>query len=1229
MQQPAHARDATHPTVTPIQLPSTAAPPLANGGSTNESATPSSAATPAASAAAAASSDSSEQMWEEQLRVAAVAVAELQQLVMQRRKGAQPVQPATPHARPPDTGTLAYSALSHAQAQALTAHLLFTSHSLLHQLAQQWTVKHGRAMLPPDAPLQCHDPSPLPFPKGELCPCRSVRPVSAAGQTQGEADGDARFTPVGTPSASAPGSSIAATAATAAAPSAASAAAPTSSAPQPSSPSDVHSLPASAVRKTVLPFSNISLLEKNIVGLRTARGNQLRTQQQQQTQRADERQHFDNGHEMVHPRDIQLLQTHFTQLLTYQLHATSRYALHTPLALTHPFALLLHEFMTHWNHQLSYLRQVNSAAARPTIKPANFGAAAAAAAASSLTGNGSTVVPRGIVIDRDFLQTQLAALFTFLSSHETLIVLAYPHLHQTSLCKKVLRTALRSTVLASVFPTLMRWSEHVYAAEDAELTNKIDDMKHVSLRDIGLHFPFTLCADSLIDPAARVGEGILGEGASSILLPHTQGRRNRGGSDETDCDDVEHLRLQHSDTSVDTPVDRLIHSDEEGGEIHGESERGIMQQLPSHARRGSGSGIGIKHVDDAAWRTSSRNSAAVAVVRRNVSATGLAQQQGMSASPGRLVGQLGSFPSPQLTATSGAGLPPGSPGAAAVALPPHGSVPASPRHRGLSAATPADADTSELLFPAPLPFQPYAQSIAILGTLDAAKSVDAKLEVLVSVCRMIAQELNEFVQQQGLPVESAPTAASSAAAAATGIGGGQGVFSLCCDDLFQIFAYCLLHAQIVAPVATMNLLSECIEGSTLSGEVGYCLTTLQVAVSLLLGWSEESARQQESTRVAQAQAAAALRMPHYAAPSTPAAFGGTSFLDSPIHPSLSTSHAHSLSMASTYLSKHPPRDLGSSFASTASSSSLASGSPLNSPSKSEDRDHRRGVFGFQSGPSSPLSSSGEPTLAPTTYAHMLAANLDAFCIAADYMVADSAWQWLYEKDHVTVYRKSYDHSPIHSVKGVSLIPRPPHVVQSFLRNIHNRKHIDEIFLGGRVVQHLSPESNVVHYRFKARNWCSRQQTDMVLLHHQSVCSDGVSLITLAFSVLHPAVPPQPGYERATVRASGWLLKPVNNGTATHATYIVSPDVNGFPAWVVNIVSTKQPMLIRTLRDYLLTTTIMESSPQDSATSSAEHSRRASIATTPQHHSTPSTQSATSSESGSRKISSASSFGAAK
>jgi hypothetical protein len=88
----------------------------------------------------------------------------------------------------------------------------------------------------------------------------------------------------------------------------------------------------------------------------------------------------------------------------------------------------------------------------------------------------------------------------FLSSHETLLLLSYPHLHQTHLCKKVLRRVLRASVLdhSSVFPLLLSWSEHANQANhdwmrlnhpDEQVRTKLSSMQHVTLEDIGLTWP--------------------------------------------------------------------------------------------------------------------------------------------------------------------------------------------------------------------------------------------------------------------------------------------------------------------------------------------------------------------------------------------------------------------------------------------------------------------------------------------------------------------------------------------------------------------------------------------------------------------------------------------------------------------------------------------------------------------------------------------------------------------
>jgi hypothetical protein len=1104
---------------------------------------------PSSSAAAAAASsvaDSSELMWEEQLRVAAVAVGELQQLVTQRRKGGSQQPAASRSHVQPDTGTLAYAALSASQADALTAHLLLTSNTLLQQLAQQWSAKRG-GIAPAavsSAQAQCHDPSPLPLSRADQCQCRR-RACSSDGE-QISADSSV-LQPSPSPLYQVaqvqpqPSPNSAATAATSDA---------SDNSPLPPTPS---SPPSAPIRRTVLPFSNIGVLEKNIVGLRTARGHQLRSQRGQggapgtpgAGAASEGPVHVENGAEMAHPQDLALLRAHFTQLLTPQYSSTGRAAAAAAAAsgpapapapavlfpaLMHPYALMVNEFLTHWTHQLDYIRSENaqmqlaSAQSAPAHAAAalsqSFGAAASSSSSTTAASDSAaTPVPSGR-ITRAFLSAQLSALHSFLSSHETLVVLSYPHLHQTSLCRRVLRSALRSLLFNHpvVHQALEVWFGVVYAEEDEELRNKIAAMRHVSLREIGLQFPYTLCAAPLIPPEERLGEGVVGEGASSLLRhphPHPGLALAMASDDEAEAEEEEE-EMGHEGA----PVDQLIHSDEEGHGGQSHARRSSISAAaaaaqPRHRARAGSVHCGTGMATAGGTRRNSAISAASSLLSpgARLHAVGLVSAHG-SASDLSLL-QVTRGLSDTSLASEGGGDGANGEGSGE-------TVAAAALHRS---ATP------------PPSFQPYSRSIALLSTLDSAASIDAKIDVLVSVCRSIAAEVRQFVEAHGvedaMPSPAAAAAGAGVASPSSANGGGSGasgVFSLCADDLFQIAAYVLLHSKVSAPSATLSLLSECIESAALNGEEGYCLTTFECAVQLVLGWSEEGARQHAD----QVQAQAALHMgAHVRAASVTPPLG--CFVDG--------AHSSSLPRSPSVSKLH----LSTSFSSSSggSPSPASASSQLSSPSR-----HHSGIGGAALSTLGTSPSSPDPSI----YASQLATNLDSFCIACDYLEADSSWTWVALKDGVTILRKHYGlQSPIASIKGVAVVPRPPRVLQAFLKNPQNRVHIDEVFHTSRIVAHLSADTKIVNYQFRARNWCSRQRTDFLLLHHQSTCSDGVSLITLTFSVTHPACPPQAGFTRATVRPTGWLLKPTADGRSTHCTYLVAPDANGFPAFVVNLV----------------------------------------------------------------------------
>jgi hypothetical protein len=745
----------------------------------------------------------------------------------------------------------------------------------------------------------------------------------------------------------------------------------------------------------------------------------------------------------------------------------------------------------------------------------------------------------------------------------------------------------------SVFPLLLSWSERANQAEDEQVRTKLASMQRVTLEDIGLAWPFTLCALPLIHPELRVGEGVEGLGASSATR-HRHRRtspraRNRFGEDEeedvesaSESDEDDELRFRPSlspfsgDTGDDgssgnpssagSPIDTLIHSDDEQAarrrrEVLGLDHQRAAQQ-EHHERAGN------MHRTP---RTSQRRRRTAAHVLRETGPSSRAA----AASAIPLGSLTGSGASSVQAGPIGADEDADASAAGAASSSAHNLRRLSleddedEQHQSSARATGATVSPSSL---------PYARSIALLSTLDEAQGVDAKLQVLVHTCRSIGDELQQFVQQHchehpvgafsaAMPTDALPGDAAAHPSAQNN--NNNPATAITCDDLFQILCFCLVHASVRAPVATLALLSECIDAAALNGEMGYVLVSLQCAIQLVLGWNPEVAAKERLERAqataAQAAAQAALMIPvRTTVPSTPP-LQPSSFVDEGEYYMPSGGSMPTTSSVGVGVMKHRSslsgggskgmRGAGSATPSTPtySTSSAASSSSASSASSTSTTPKA-------SSSSSTFSSSGPGAMqtfqGSGLYSARLLAQLDSFCLAADYLSQDGGWQWLFMRDGVNVSKKLTTESSVHSIKGMGIIHRPIGLVHAFLRNIHNRSLIDDLFLKGLIVAHLSADTKIVRYFFKARNWCTRQQSDMVLLHHTGTCSDGISKLVLAFSVTHPAAPPSPNYSRATVRASGWLLKPIHGGAATAVTYVVSPDANGFPSWVVNMVATK-------------------------------------------------------------------------
>lgn len=80
-------------------------------------------------------------------------------------------------------------------------------------------------------------------------------------------------------------------------------------------------------------------------------------------------------------------------------------------------------------------------------------------------------------------------------------------------------------------------------------------------------------------------------------------------------------------------------------------------------------------------------------------------------------------------------------------------------------------------------------------------------------------------------------------------------------------------------------------------------------------------------------------------------------------------------------------------------------------------------------------------------------------------------------------------------------------------------------------------------------------------------SNGEAFLLAAFSIDHPSCPPSPGFVRADVRSSGFIIRPLVNSSCSSVTYIIQFNAKGWlPTALSSMVSEYQPLRIAKIRD---------------------------------------------------------------
>jgi len=183
------------------------------------------------------------------------------------------------------------------------------------------------------------------------------------------------------------------------------------------------------------------------------------------------------------------------------------------------------------------------------------------------------------------------------------------------------------------------------------------------------------------------------------------------------------------------------------------------------------------------------------------------------------------------------------------------------------------------------------------------------------------------------------------------------------------------------------------------------------------------------------------------------------------------------------------------------------------------------------------------------------------------------WKFVHEKKGVKVWRKKPKGESLYLMKGYGTIHMPMETIKTLLLDFEEKARYDPMWITGERLEASQTAADGTMYEtlrmcFKSPGPVTNR--DFVVFGIAKTLPDG-TFVQVSKSITHPGAPEDRNYVRGELRASGFILKPIDGGKAANVIYIVGVDPKGsVPKFVVNLVSTKQPMNINTIKDYLAT-----------------------------------------------------------
>jgi hypothetical protein len=190
----------------------------------------------------------------------------------------------------------------------------------------------------------------------------------------------------------------------------------------------------------------------------------------------------------------------------------------------------------------------------------------------------------------------------------------------------------------------------------------------------------------------------------------------------------------------------------------------------------------------------------------------------------------------------------------------------------------------------------------------------------------------------------------------------------------------------------------------------------------------------------------------------------------------------------------------------------------------------------------------------------------AFAELLELSKTNDGWSHNADKDGVQIYKREVEGSSITMMKGIAKIKASAADILALTNNLEGRTKWDELLIEASVIETIDEHHRVCHLKFKSPSFAVSNR-DFILAYADRKNEDGTYQVS-AVSTTHDKGDECKGFVRGEIFSSGYYIKPIGDKEC-ECIYIVQLDPKGWvPTMVVNLVATKQPLVLAKMREAL-------------------------------------------------------------